>query len=66
MQNKLEVNTDYFLTARSKMAYVFSWTGRDAQTHFCLQYVKELVNPFPLKEEIISYLLFIYKDLFKT
>ena len=66
MQDKLEVNTDHFPTTRSRMAYVFGRTGGDAQTHLRLRYAEELVNPFPFKEEMISHLLSIYEDPFKT
>ena len=38
LQDKLEVNIDHFPTTRAKMAYVFSRTGRDAQTHLRPQY----------------------------
>ena len=48
------------------MAYVFGRTGRDAYMHLRLQYTADLVDPFILKEEIINYLFFIYKDPFKV
>ena len=48
------------------MAYIFSRTGGDTQTHLYPQYIEELVEPFTSKEEIIIYLSFIYKDPFKV
>ena len=48
------------------MAYIFSHTGRDAQTYLCPWYIEELVDPFTSKEEIIDYLSSIYKDPFKV
>ena len=38
------------------MAYIFSYTGGDAQTYLHLRYIEELVDPFTSKEEIIDYL----------
>ena len=48
------------------MAYVFSRTSGDAQTHLHQQYIEELVEPFTFKEEIINYLSSIYKDPFRV
>jgi len=48
------------------MAYIFSYTSGDAQTHLRPRYTKDLVDPFISKEEIIKYLSFIYKDPFKV
>ena len=47
------------------MAYVFSYTSRDAQTHLRLQYTEDSTNPFISKKEIMEHLFFIYKDSFK-
>ena len=47
------------------MAYIFSRTSGDAQIYLHPQYIKDLADPFISKKEIISYLFFIYKDLFK-
>ena len=48
------------------MAYVFSYTNKDTQTHLRPWYVEESAEPFTSKEEIINYLSFIYKDPFKV
>jgi hypothetical protein len=48
------------------MAYIFSRTGRDTQTHLRPRYIEELIEPFTSKEEIIIYLSSIYKDPFKV
>jgi len=48
------------------MAYVFGHTGRDTQTHLCLQYVTGSADPFILKKEIINHLSSIYEDPFKV
>ena len=48
------------------MAYVFGHTNRDTQTHLHPQYAVDSADPFVLKKEIINYLSFIYKDLFKV
>ena len=48
------------------MAYIFGYTGRDAQIYLCLQYIEESAEPFTSKEEIIVYLSSIYKDPFKV
>ncbi len=48
------------------MAYIFSHTNRDAQTHLHPQYIEELADPFTSKEEIINHLSSIYKDPFKV
>ena len=48
------------------MAYIFSHTSGDTQTHLRPQYIEELVEPFTSKEEIIIYLSSIYKDPFKV
>jgi hypothetical protein len=48
------------------MAYVFSRTGGDAQTHLRPRYAEELADPFTSEEEIINYLSSIYKDPFKV
>jgi hypothetical protein len=57
---------DYFPTARAKMAYVFSCTSGNVQTHLRPRYAQDLVDPFLSKEEIINYLSSIYKDPFKV
>ena len=36
LQDKLKVNADHFPTPQARMAYVFNYTGKDAQTHLCL------------------------------
>ena len=48
------------------MAYIFSYTGGDAQTHLRLWYTEDLIDPFIFKKEIIEYLSSIYKDFFKV
>jgi len=48
------------------MAYVFSHTGGDTQTHLRPQYTKDLADPFISKEEIIKHLSSICKDPFKV
>ena len=48
------------------MAYIFSRTSRDAQTHLRPRYAADLVDPFVLEEEIINYLSSIYKDPFRV
>jgi len=48
------------------MAYIFSCTGRDTQTHLHLQYAADSADPFILKEEMINHLSSIYKDPFKV
>jgi hypothetical protein len=48
------------------MAYVFSCTGGDVQTHLRPRYTADSVDPFILEEEIINYLPSIYKDPFKV
>ena len=48
------------------MAYVFSRTGGDVQTHLRPRYAQDSVDPFALEEEIIIYLSSIYKDPFKV
>ena len=48
------------------MAYVFSYTSRDAQTYLHQRYREELADPFTSKEEIVDYLSSIYKDPFKV
>ena len=56
---------DHFPTTRAKMAYVFSRTGGDAQTHLRPQYAQDSADLFLSKEEIINHLSSIYKDPFK-
>ena len=48
------------------MAYIFSHTGGDAQTHLRPQYIEELADPFTSKEEMIDHLSSIYEDPFKV
>src|SRR6266702_3496423 len=48
------------------MAYVFSRTGGDAQTHLCPRYAQDLVDPFVFKKEIINHLSSIFEDPFKV
>ena len=48
------------------MAYIFSRTSGDTQTHIRLRYAADLADPFILEEEIINYLSSIYKDPFKV
>ena len=48
------------------MAYVFSRTGGDTQTHLRPRYAQDLAEPFLSKEEIINYLSSIYKDPFRV
>jgi len=48
------------------MAYIFGCTSGDIQTHLCLQYAVDLVDPFILEKKIINYLSSIYKDPFKV
>ena len=48
------------------MAYVFSHTDGDTQTHLCLQYAADLTDPFISEEEMINHLSSIYKDPFKV
>jgi len=48
------------------MAFVFSRTGGDTQTHLRPRYAQDLAEPFLSKEEIINYLSSIYKDPFRV
>ena len=48
------------------MAYIFSYTSGDAQTHLRPRYAEESADPFTSKEEIINHLSSIYKDPFKV
>ena len=48
------------------MAYIFSCTSKDIQTHLCPRYAEELADPFTSKEEMIDYLSSIYEDPFKV
>ena len=48
------------------MAYIFSHTGGDTQTHLYPQYIEDLADPFISNKEIINYLSSIYKDPFKV
>ena len=65
VQDKLEVNADQFPTTQSRMAYVFSRTGRDAQEHLRPRYIEGAANRFLSEEEMISYLTSVYEDPFK-
>ena len=65
VQDKLEVNADQFPTTRSRMAYVFSCTGGDAQEHLRPRYIEGAANCFLSEEEMISYLTLVYEDPFK-
>ena len=48
------------------MAYVFSHTSGDTQTHLCPQYAVDSADPFISEEEMINHLSSIYKDPFKV
>ena len=48
------------------MAYVFGYTGGDAQIYLRPRYAQDLVEPFLSKKEIINYLSSIYKDPFRV
>ena len=48
------------------MAYIFSRTSRDTQTHLRPRYTADLADPFVSEEEIINHLSSIYKDPFKV
>ena len=66
LQDKLEVNADYFPNAQARMAYVFGRTSGDAQTYLCPQYIEESADPFTSKGEMINHLSSIYEDPFKV
>lgn len=66
LQDKLEVNADHFENPKAKMAYVFSRTGGDAQTHLRPRYAEDAANPFASEIEMVNYLASIYEDPFKV
>jgi hypothetical protein len=66
LQDKLEINADHFLTPRARMAYVFSRTGGDAQTHLRPRYSTDAMDPFTDEQELIEHLSNVYEDPFKS
>jgi hypothetical protein len=66
LQDKLEINTDHFVSTRARMAYVFSRTGSDAQTHLRPRYAIDAADPFTDEDDMLQHLSSIYEDPFKA
>ena len=62
---KLRVNADHFPTADSRMTYVFSRTGGDAEKHLRPRYSRDSDDPFESEEDMIDHLTAIYEDPFE-
>lgn len=66
LQDKLEINADHFSSTRARMAYVFSCTGSDAQTHLRPRYATDASDPFADEDDMLQHLSSIYEDPFKA
>jgi hypothetical protein len=66
IQDKLKINTDYFLTEEACKAYIFACTGGNVQTYLRLCYSDNSVNLFKSTKDMIDHLASILKDLYKV
>ena len=62
IQNKLKVNTDYYLTALSQIAYIASCVEDDTAEHIYIRRYDEATKLYTSINELLKYLTSIYKD----
>jgi hypothetical protein len=66
VRGKLRTNADHFPSDESRMTYVFSRTGGDAQKHLQPRYDDDSKDPFLTVDDMIKYLSNIYEDPHKV
>ena len=62
IQDKLKVNTDYYSTALSQIAYIMSCVKGDAAEHIHARRCDEATKPYTSINELLEHLADIYKD----
>lgn len=62
MNDKLEINSDRFLTERAKMTYVFSRLEGHSASHCYARREPKSKNPFQNAQDILDHLALIYAD----